>query len=340
MGLFSHSKSKLGIDIGTSSIKLVQLRRDEASFFIETYGVVEVSYKMGQKEDFDAIRETGLILKKLMDQSRVAVKKAVVSLPNSIVFVSMIELPEMSDKQLKESIQWEARRYVPLPLEEVTLSWSVLRESVPTKETQKLKVLLTAVPTTVIDNYLQMFKGAGIEPEALEIEALALIRALVGQAKNNLIIVDIGAQSTSVNLVDNGFLRVSRNMTLGGQTITKRIAENMKVSFDRAEEYKRGLGGGPNQIPPKFINPVLDAIKDEVAQLLKIYASNQGSIEKIILAGSGSQFPGLINYFSDLGPQVEIGDPLRYVSFDPNVKEHISSVAQSLSIAIGLAMRE
>ena len=149
---FSRNRSKLGIDIGTSSIKVVQIKnQQDGKLFLETYGAVNVSLKADPKEGFDAITETAEILKTLLLKSRVTSKKVVASLPNNIVFVTMIEMPELSDKELKDAIEWEARRYVPLPLEEVTLSWSVLRDgSAPSGN--KLRVLLTAVPTTVIDN--------------------------------------------------------------------------------------------------------------------------------------------------------------------------------------------
>src|SRR3989344_2609428 len=124
---FFGSNRTLGVDIGTSSIKVAQLKKEAGKFFLETYGAVNVTFDTGSK-GFDAIAETADILKKLLERTKVTTKKVVASLPNSIVFVSMIEIPEMSDKELKDSIQWEARRYVPLPLEDVTLSWSVYRD--------------------------------------------------------------------------------------------------------------------------------------------------------------------------------------------------------------------
>ncbi len=338
--LFARTKSKLGIDIGTSSIKVVQLTKAQEKFVLETYGVVSVAFPGGLAEGFDAIAKTAEILKSLLARAKTTTKKVVASLPNSIVFVSVIDMPEMSEKELKDSIEFEARRYVPLPLEEVTLSWSVLKEGA--LASPKVKVLLTAVPTNVIDNYLKMFKLAGLEPIALEIESLALIRSLVGARRESFIIIDMGARSTSLNLVDKGFLRVSRNLSAGGETITNAVAQGLKVSFARAEQFKRDLGlseSASDQIP-QTIRQTIDVIKSETSQLINIYQSSGETIAEIILAGSSARLPGLIKYFSDLGPKVVLGDPLQFISFDSRLKSNLAESALSLSVALGLAMRE
>lgn len=334
---FSHSKSKLGIDIGTSTIKIVQLKEEEGRFILETYAEVNASAQLGNA-DVDVVGETARLLRELVDKAQVSTKKVVASLPNNLVFVSIIDMPVLSDKELKNAIEWEARRYVPLPLEEVTLQWSVMRESA---NAQRLKVLLTAVPTTVVDNYLRMFRLAGLEPLALDIEALALIRCLVGERPDGFLIIDIGARNTSLNLVDKGFLRISRNLPVGGDTITSGIAQSLKVSAARAEQFKTdlGLSGNLDQIP-QVMKAALESIKNETSQLIKIYESSGGSINEIIFTGSGSYMPGLSAYFANLGIKVSLGEPLRFVEYDPRLRASLSKVSLGLSVALGLAMRQ
>lgn len=334
---FSRSKSKLGIDIGTSSIKAVELKQDKDKYILQTYGVVTVPPDM-QKMGFDAISQTAGILKELVTKINAGTKQVIASLPSNIVFVSIIEMPVLSNKELKEAIEWEARRYVPLPLEEVTLSWTVMRES---PDSTKLKVLLTAVPTTVIDNYLKMFKEAGLSVLALDIESVALIRSLIGARQDSFLVVDIGARNTSLNLVDKGFLRISRNLGIGGDAITSGIAQSLKISLKRAEQFKKDLGvtGELGQIP-QALRPTIDTMKDEVGQLINIYESNGGVISEIIFSGSGSSLPGLLEYFSVLGIKTSLGDPLKFISYDPGLGKYLSKLSTGLSVAIGLAMRE
>ncbi|TSA45927.1 type IV pilus assembly protein PilM [bacterium] len=334
---FSRSKSKLGVDIGTSSIKVAQIKQENEKYILETYGVVNVSLPQKSSTRFDAIAETAQILKQLVAKSGATTNKIVASLPNSIVFVSTIEMPAMSDKEMKQAIEWEARRYVPLPLEEVTLSWSVMREP----GASQVKVLLTAVPSAVIENYLKMFKIVGLEPKALGIEALALIRSLIGPKKESFIIVDIGARTSSLNLVDKGFLRVSRNLSVGGETITQAIAQSLKISPARAEAFKRNMGLSKNigQIP-KAMRPALDTMKSEIEQLINIYESSGGAIAEVVLTGNGSNLPGLPDFFSTIGPKITLGDPLKFLSYDQGVKPSLTNIAPALSVAIGLGMRD
>ncbi len=329
----------MGIDIGTSSIKVVQLKKGADQYALETYGIVKVAYQRPSDMQFDVITETASILRKLMTEAGVTTRKVVASLPNNIVFVSVIDMPPMSDKELKSAIEWEAQRYVPLPLEEVTLSWSVLEKSAATGG--QLQVLLTAVPTTVIDNYLKMFKLADLQPLALEIEALALIRSLVGSRQDGLILIDIGARTTSLNLIDKGYLRVSRNLPVGGETITDAIGNSLHVSPSRAEQFKRDLGLVTDmQQIPQTIRPVIDSIKNEVQQLIKIFGSGGGAIQEIIFSGAGTYVPGLLKFFEDIGPKCSIGDPLKFVSYSPKLKANLDGVSLSLSVALGLAMRD
>lgn len=334
---FSRSKSKLGVDIGTSSIKVVQLRTEGEKHILETYGIVNVGASAGPPAQHDAITETAQILKRLLTSSRITSNKVVASLPNNIVFVSMLDMPDLSDKELKGAIEWEARRYVPLPLEEVTLSWSVLRQP----GAGQLKVLLTAVPTSVINNYLKMFKLARLVPEALEIEALALIRSLIGLRKESFIIVDIGARITSLNLVDKGFLRISRSLAVGGETVTNNIAQSLNINFTRAEQFKRdlGLSGHMGEVP-QAMRPALDTLRSEVGGLINIYESNGGQIQEIVFTGNGSQLPGLTEFMNDLGPKITMGNPLKFISYDPRIEKNLAGVSASLSVALGLAMRE
>lgn len=335
---FSRTKSKLGIDIGTSSIKVIELKKEQNQFFLETYGTVNIYSEAMLRMEYDVIAETASILKKLLAKSEVVSKKAVASLPNNIVFVSVIDLPGVSEKEMKDAIQWEARRYVPLPLEEVTLSWSMVGDGA---SGEKPKVLLTAVPTSVVDNYLKMFKLAGIIPLALEIEALALIRSLVGVRKDSFLIIDVGARNTSLNLIEKGYLKLSRNVPVGGDSITQAIGQSLHVSFGRAEQFKKDLGltNGLQQLP-QTMKPVMDTIKNEILQLIKIFESNGGSLQEIIFAGSGSKLPGMLNYFSDLKLKVGLGDPFKYINYDPKLKQNLSQIGLDLSVALGLAMRD
>lgn len=350
--LFGKPKSLLGVDIGTSNIKIAQLHPQNNQFVLETYGMVNVSFQIGNKDNASAIAQTAQILKTLIAKANVTTNKVVASLPNSSVFTSVIDMPKIPEDELKIAIESEAKKYVPLPMEEVALSWSVIEQKKAkiTKDTNlgslkpgtdnKIKVLLTAVPTIVIDNYVKVFQQAGLEPQALEIEALSLIRSLVGADTNMNLLIDIGAKSSTLNLVDDGYLRVSKNLNVGGDTVTTSIAQSLSVNFARAEQFKKDFGlSGQGQQIPQVMRPILDIIKNEAQKLISLVESRGERIDKIMLSGGGSKLPNLKEYFSVFGKPVIMANPWSQVVYPANLKPIIEPLGLNLAVAMGLAMR-
>lgn len=333
---FSKKNSILGVDIGTSNIKIAQVSHGEKAV-LDTYGIVNTAYQFGGKNDGLAIEQMAAILKSLVEKAGVTTKRCVISFPNSAVFTSVLKLPKMNDKDLASSVEFEAKKYVPLALTEVDLSWTVIGDTALSGGTQN--ILLTAVPKQITKNYMQVFSRAGLEPEVGEIEALALIRSLIGNVPINCVIIDIGARSTGLNIIENGFLRLSRNLNIGGDTITDKIAQALNISYFRAEQFKKDFGVSSSTLIPDTIRPVLNIIKNEVKQLLTIYQSQNVSLEKILIVGGGSNLPGIVGFFEDLKLKVELGNPLRVVGYSQSLEPVLKRYALSLPIAIGLALR-
>lgn len=328
------------MDIGSSNIKIVQLRAEDNKFVLETYGLVNVSYQIN-KDNTASIAQTAGLLKELMARAKTTTNKVAASLPNSSVFTSVIEMPKIPENELKSAVEFEAKKYIPLPLDEVALSWSVIEDKrKPSTTETKIKVLLTAVPTGVIDNYVKVFQMAELEPEALEIESLSLIRSLVGEDLNSILLIDIGAKNTTVNLVAAGYLRVTKNLNVGGDTITASIAQSLSVNFARAEQFKKdfGLNNSSQQIP-QVMRPILDIIKNEAQQLMNLFESRGEKIDKVLLSGGGSKLPYLKEYFSVLGKPVQLANPWGQVIYAQNLKPIVEPLGLNLAVATGLAMR-
>ncbi len=333
--LFAKKTSILGIDIGTANIKIAQVSH-QGRPVLETYGIVNSVYQLGNKSDELAIKHTAEILRGLMQKAGVSAKRSIISFPNSLVFTSVISLPQMSDSELASSVEFEAKKYVPLALSEVDLSWSVIAGSRTTDG--MVSVLLTAAPKLVTKNYMRVFELAGLSPEVGEIEALALIRSLIGNAQINCVIIDIGARSTGLNIIENGFLRLSRNLNIGGDTITAKIARSLNISLARAEQFKKDFGLSGGTFIPDVIKPVINLIKSEVKQLLTIYQSHNMQVDKIFLVGGGANLPGLAGFFEDLKVRVEMGDPLKSIGYRESLAPVLKRYSLSLPIAIGLAL--
>jgi len=331
---FSSKKSILGVDIGTNNIKIAQVTTKENVHTLDTYGIVNVSFEIDEGRD-QIINQTVNVLKNLIDKAGVSTRKVVASMPNSAVFTTVLEMPKMSEAELKSAVEYEAKKYVPLPMNEITLTFATIEKHPDGKTT----VLITAVPNSILRSYELIFQMAKLETFAIDIEAMALIRSVVGDDKGNNLIVDIGAKSTHLNITEAGNLVLARSVPIGGETITNKISEALKISYVRAEQFKKDFGINQASLIPETIKPILLALKTEVRQLQTIYQARGKKFDKILLTGGGANLPGLTDFFNDLGTKVTLGDPLSRLNYNQELKPFLSQYSGSLAVAIGLALR-
>lgn len=327
----------LGVDIGSSSIKLVQIDRSDMPR-LETYGIVDIPEPISSQTTDAVVHQIAELLKNLIEKAHVSTQDCIMSLPNSAVFTSVIDMPKMGDKEMESAMQYEAKKYVPLPFSEVTLSWTVISEN---EDGASNKVLLIAVPKQIRDIYIKLFQLAGLNLEIIEIEALALIRSLVVDTSKNDVIIDVGAKVTGLNFVRQGTLQLTRNLSIGGDTITDRIAQALNLNVARAEQFKRDFGLHGTDFLPEAVKPVLNTMKTEVSQIMGIYKSHNVMTDRVVLAGGGAQLPGIAEYFTaELGVPTVLADSLARIVYPENVKPVLSRYSLHLAIAIGLAMRD
>lgn len=334
MAWFGKDKSILGIDIGTQAIKLLQVRADD--HYVETYGIVDMIEPINMQSTPESIAKTVDLLTNLVARARVTTKRCVVSLPNSAVFTSVIDMPKMTDEELDSAVQYEAKKYIPLPASEVTISWSLISEDAANNS---MKILLIAVPKQIRDMYIQVFQKAGLELQIIEIEALALIRALIKDNTKNYAIIDIGGKVTGINFVKQGLLQLTRNLNIGGDTVTEKISQTLNLQTARAEQFKRDFGINSTEFLPEAVKPVLESIKTEVVQVLELYKSHGVGVDNLILVGGAAQMPGLREFFADLAPVVEYGNGVDLLKYPPEVAPVLKRFSMQLSVAIGLALR-
>ncbi len=367
MPLFSNKQSYVGIDLGGSSIKAVELKSENGRPTLVTYGFAEKRSDLLKGSVAAETEAMVSAIKKVVEASRISTRLAVTSLPSFTVFSSIISLPQMSKKELMSAVKWEAKKFVPMPVDEMILDWEVLREDTlaakvaganavkadpkkpePEKGSGKdMKVLLTAAPKNLVQRYLELFKAADLQLVALETEAFALERSLVGHDKAPIMIVDIGAVATDIVVFSEGIPMLTRSIDVGGDTITKTIASTLRVSTDRAEQFKRDFfiatQGNTDSNIPKAIEFVVNSITNEIRYVLNLY-QNQGtgrSIDKIILAGGSAFLTNLPDYFTKiLNIRTYIGDPWARVSYPVELKPVWGEIGPRFAVAVGLAMRQ
>lgn len=310
--IFSKSEKRaLGVDIGSSSIKVVELYTDSGHVYLETYG----SVALGPYADLEVGKATGLsvekiqdALQKVMQESGCSAEKAAATIPFNASLVSVIRLPKVSENRLEQIIPIEARKYIPATLEEVVLDWSVIdaRPDIPVdnkkveedgngnesgekadkgeeqdKDKKKEKkddgvaqidVLLAAIHNDSIERYEKILKGTSLEVSFYEIEVFSTLRALSIEENVPVAVIDIGSASSKVYIIEGGMMRASHTINRGSQDITIAIAKVMNISEEEAEMVKRAIGAGGSYIHlQEAVQNVLDHLFSEALRFINNY---------------------------------------------------------------------
>ncbi len=342
MSLFLSNESYLGIDIGSSSIKIIELKKQGGRAMLSTYGFSENLDDLDQASP----EKIAVIINKICADANMTSRKAVSALPTFSVFSSIINLSGVSKKDLPSAINWEAKKVIPLPPEEMILDWKKIETSGQASDKNNIKVLLTGAPRSLVKRYVDIFKSAQINLLSLETETFALIRSLLGSDKSTVMIVEIGAKTTSFAIIDQSIPTLNRSIDVGGWTITQAISHSLNIGLERAEQFKYDLGvssyDSPNNAIPKTIIESLSPIVNEMKYALNLFQSkNNKKVDKIILTGGSALLMNFTEYLTKiLDITVVAGNPWTPVSYPLDLKPLLDEIAPRMAISIGLALRE
>ena len=354
-GLFSGRKNHfVGIDFGTSAIKIVELSYKNQKPYLENYGVIDLdaalhvedSKEMKLQSYEDNLR---VCLKELCDSLKLKEAPVFVSLPGFAGLITLIEFPEMGAEDLENAIQFEAHKYIPSSIEEIAMSWEIVgrdtKHSLTPEEKKtpgKIQVLLVAAPKKEIMKYERLLSAAELKVGAIELETFSIARSLVGDDLGNSLIIDIGARSTNIIFVEKGVVKINRNIDAGGSEVTGSIAESMNISNQRAETLKKGEKDIINSKEAAIVVPILELISGEALRIVNAYKQkNDGvNVDLAILSGGTAHMKGIDQYFSQaLGMRTVVGNPWRRVVCEESIRPGIEKLGASFSVAIGLALR-
>lgn len=341
MSLFFPNKSYLGVDIGSSSIKIVELKGEGGGVRLVTYGFSENLFNLGQKD----VKEIAKIISEICHRSGAISHNAVSALPAFSVFSSIINLSGVNKKDIASAVQWEAKKVVPLPEKEMIFDWKKIDDFGDKADKTNTKVLLTAAPRALVKKYIDIFKLAQINLLSLETETFALIRSLLGSDKSTIMIVELGAATTDLSIINQSLPILNLSIDIGGLTITKAIGNNLNIGLERAEQFKYDLGinliESRDNIIPKTIIETISPIVNEIKYAINLFQSkNNKKVEKIILSGGSALLINFADYLSKiLDINVVIGNPWSRVSYPIDLKSMVEEIGPRFAIAIGLAMR-
>lgn len=337
---FRHGeRNYIGVDIGSTSVKLVEIRAQGKTAELATYGIGEFAESSTPKDEDKKATAIAGIITKIAKQAKVKNNLALAAVPSHLVFTSVISLPKLSKSELALAIETEARKILPRPLEEMRLESKVLDRHSGEHNT---RVLLTGAAKQVVEYYQKIFKQTKFTLLSLEPEVFALIRAMLGHDPAPVMIVDLGAVSTDIFVVDELVPYIHRTIATGGQSITDLVSKQTKLSIDEAEQLKRDFSSTSGTTEPRCFSEAMQPIIDEAKYAAEQFHERTGkSIEKIIVSGGAARLPGLINSLgAALRLRAYLGNPWTRVSFPLELSKSLEESAGQFAVAVGLAMRE
>ena len=346
---FSKSKNVVGLDIGSSAIKLVELKEKKGG----TYSLVKLGIERLSPEAIvdGSIMDSSMVVEtisKLNTSKGVKNSNYATSLSGHSVIIKKITLPAMSAEELAESIQWEAEQYIPFDINDVNLDYVPLTTP---GAGENVEVILVAVKKEKINDYTSVISQTGKVAVLVDVDAFALQNCYEMnhdvEDGRVLALVNIGASVTNVNVLSGTNSLFWRDITFGGNQYTDAIQRELSLSFEQAEELKRGRPQGDytiQQVIP-IMNSVSEDFAGELRKTLDFFTATSGAerVDEIVLAGGGSGVLNLDAILRDkFGMPVAILDPFRRVQVDEGQfnPEELAEIAPSMAIAVGLAIRK
>ncbi|PIR88833.1 MAG: hypothetical protein COU09_00190 [Candidatus Harrisonbacteria bacterium CG10_big_fil_rev_8_21_14_0_10_44_23] len=354
MGIFSFGKRSdlFGVDIGTSSIKVAQLAGSrEAGFTLTRYSILEAHGQIDRANS--ALQANGLklldkeivsYLKLIKEKAGITATRATASIPTFAGFTTLLELPVTSDKEINQTINYQAKNYIPLPITTVTLDWLKVGEREAPDGTKRQQVFLISIPNETIEHYTNIFNQAGFILDSLEIENVSVARILSAASKTPKLIVDLGGRSTSMTVAKEGELKFAGQTDYASGSLTQTLAQALNIHPRRAEDLKRATHlaavGGEQELSTIML-PIIDAILSEVERVRVNFEKSYGEkIDQIILNGAGANLSGLVEYVSSSLSLPTVLSPLsNYIKFPPEVDAIKEELGPTLSVAVGLALK-
>ena len=351
MSLFSRrTKSLVGLDIGSSAVKAVELRQTASGYKVAAIGsepVPPASIVDG------AIIESGVVadvIRQLLEKNHIRTKQTVASLSGNAVIVKKIMLPLMEETELAESIYWEAEQYIPFDIQDVNLDYQVLEASAGDVDRETMAVLLVAAKKEKIADYTGVISQAGLVPVVVDVDAFALQNAYevnygVDMAQV-VVLVNAGASAININIVEGGQSLFTRDISLGGNAYTEALQKELSLTFEDADLVKRGVpveGASVEDADP-IIRTVTENLLLEVDKTFDFFKATAASdrIDQLVVSGGAARVDGFTSAFeARFDMPVSTFDPFRQIAFDTKKfsEEQREELVQTAAVAVGLALR-
>ena len=346
--LSKKNTSLLGLDISSTSVKLLELSLQGERYRVESYGVEPLPQNAVVEKNIADVEGVGDAITRLIAKAKPKTKNVAVAVSGSAVITKIIEMDaDLSDDERESQIRLEADQYIPYPLEEISLDFEVIGPS--TSNPERVSVLLAASRTENIELRTDALVIANLTAKIVDVEAYAMERAfdllvdsLPCGRDGTVAIIDIGASMTTLSVVNDGKIIYTREQMFGGKQLTEEIQRRYGLSFEEAGRLKKE-GGLPDDYEVEVLRPFKEAVVQQVTRSLQFFfsSSQYNDVDHILLAGGTASIGGLADVVQEkLGTAVSVANPFVHMSFAPQINAAaISNDAPSLMIACGLALR-
>ncbi len=346
--LFQKKKDVIGIDIGSSSVKMVHLKEAKGSFHLAGLGLAILP---AEAIVDNAIMDSSSIVdvvKGLVESQKLKTKNVATSISGHSVIIRKIQLPIMTEEEMEASIQWEAEQYIPFEISEVNLDFQILGPDA--NDASLMNVILVAAKKDFVNDYVALFKECGLNPQVMDIDCFAVENVYevnYGSSEDEIVaLIDMGASSMNVNVLRGGMSVFTRDIQVGGSAYNEEIQKRLGLNNEDAEIVK--LGGEVADVTAESVAEVMEdateSLTQEVQRSIDFFSatSSDEKVQKVFITGGVSKVPAVkASLESRLGVSVHIVDPWRQISFnekdfDP---EYLQAMGPVYTVAAGLAMR-
>lgn len=350
--MFRRNKPLVGIDIGTHSIKLVHIKKAGKNYQLLNFGVMPLkpdSIVDGAIMNAEAVVEG---IRNLLRMEKIKTKDVATAISGQSVIVKKIRVPQMTEKELAESISWEAEQHIPFEISDVNIDFQIMLPPFDTQQDSdnQMDVLLVAARKAKMADYTSLLIEAGLNPVVVDIDIFAIENEFEinnDQEENVVALVNIGASAMNINILKGGSTMFQRDIACGGNRYNVVLQQEFNISYEDAEALKMGVGftdgRGPEQVIP-LLTAVSEEIGEEIQRSFDFFrtTTSEDAIDKMVLSGGCARIKGLDRLLSNrLGLPVEVADPFRNIHYSGKVfdPEYLHDMAPVAAVGVGLALR-
>ncbi len=342
--LFSSSESFFGLDIGTTSIRLVELQGSAggAKSLIK-YAYLPIEGNLAASDSEADRAKLAQTISKLINQAKVSTKNVAVGIPSSRVFTTVADVDKLSQGELDKAIPYQADSLIPTPLAESKISWATLGDS--PNDANKLEILLSSVPKKFVEDRLDMLESIGLNVIAFEPDNLAMARAIADPDPGAQLLLDVGASTTDLVIVSNGSPHLTRSIPTGVDAIVRSAVQNLNIDDKQARQFVFKFGLSKEKLEGQVFEAILgtvDLLTTEIEKSIKFFQNryNTTKVNRIIVTSGAAVIPEFPLYLANkFGMNVEIGNSWRNVSYSKDRENELSQISNQFSVAVGLAER-